>query len=167
MPEFLKPNAYLPHKSPMLLIDEVINIDDESAIVRSYVSEKGVLSPFLNEDGSLDGFYTLELISQAVGVWSGYMKLLNSESIPPLGMILSAREIKVKDKYFKAHDTLYILVRKILSDEKIVCFEGRIFNFEVAPFTDYTKLDFYASGRVNLTTVKDEDMAKIFNHTRN
>ncbi len=166
MPVFLKPKDYLPHKSPMLLIDEVVNIHETGALVRSYVSDKGVLAPFLNEDGSLDGFYALELFSQAVGIWSGYQTLLRHESIPPLGMILSARDIKVKDNTFKAHDCLYILVRKILCDEKIVCFDGRIFNFKVTLDKDFTGLDYYSCGRVNLTAVSEKDMTQIFGRSK-
>jgi predicted hotdog family 3-hydroxylacyl-ACP dehydratase len=162
MPKFLKPECYLPHRKPMLLIDEVISLNENRALVFSDVKKTGVLAPFLNTDGTLDGFFALELFSQAVGVWSGYQSLLKHKSIPPLGMILSARDLKTRDLKFKAEDRLYILVDRIIDDEKIVCFDGRIFNFKINIDADYNKLESCAKGRVDLTTVPEEDIDMIF-----
>lgn len=69
---YLLPVDYLPHDAPMLLLETVEQVTDESAVCRVTVNHTGVLAPFLNADGALPGWYALELMAQTVGVWSGW-----------------------------------------------------------------------------------------------
>ena len=68
---YLEPGCYLPHKKPMVLIDKVVEITANTALCQSYVNEKSSLAPFL-ENKDLPSYYIIELISQAIGVWSGF-----------------------------------------------------------------------------------------------
>ena len=53
MSHYLSPGAYLPHDAPMLLLEEVVSVSDDSAVCRVTVSPSGVLAPFLDPDGTL------------------------------------------------------------------------------------------------------------------
>ncbi len=77
---YLEPGCYLPHKKPMVLIDKVIEVTDNSAICQSYVNESSSLAPFL-EGKELPFFYIIELISQAIGVWSGFKSKQNNVAL--------------------------------------------------------------------------------------
>ncbi|MEE3651685.1 MULTISPECIES: hotdog family protein [unclassified Brenneria] len=72
MADYFPAAHYLPHQSPMVLVDEVIHVDDEHAHCRVSVSRAGILAPFLNADGHLPAWFGIEIIAQAIGVWSGW-----------------------------------------------------------------------------------------------
>lgn len=152
MEQYLLPEKYLPHRAPMILIDKVLEVTEDSAICESYVNETGVLKNFTDENGNLPSYFTIELISQAVGVWSGYIAKLHNIDIPPMGMVLGARDLKYPKDYFKKGLTLKICVKKIMDDGAIASFDGEIFSEDNA----------IASGRVNLIRVTDDDLKRLF-----
>lgn len=53
MSHYLSPGGYLPHDAPMLLLEEVVSVADETAICHVTVSANSVLAPFLDPDGNL------------------------------------------------------------------------------------------------------------------
>lgn len=91
MSHYLSPGAYLPHDAPMLLLEEVVSVSDDSAVCRVTVSPSGVLAPFLDPDGNLPGWFALELMAQTVGVWSGWHRHQQGKNSIELGMVLGAR----------------------------------------------------------------------------
>ncbi|VDZ83865.1 Uncharacterised protein [Kluyvera intermedia] len=64
---YLTPGDYLPHDAPMLLLEEVISVTDDTATCRVTVSPDGVLAPFLDAQGNLPAWFALELMAQTVG----------------------------------------------------------------------------------------------------
>ncbi len=149
---YLEPKIYLPHEPPMVLIDTVKSVIEEECACASYVKDTGVLAPFLDENGNLETFYTLELFAQTVGVWSGFWAREKNLNIPPMGMILGARDIKCDITTFSKNSELSIEVKKILDDETLALFEGKI-------IVDNNVL---ATGRVNVIRVTNEDLKKLF-----
>lgn len=53
MSRYLAPGDYLPHDAPMLLLEEVVSVTDDTATCRVTVSPDGVLAPFLDGEGNL------------------------------------------------------------------------------------------------------------------
>ena len=152
MTKYLLPENYLPHRPPMVLIDKVLEVTDETALCESYVREDGVLRNFLNENSELPSYFTIELIAQTVGVWSGYLAKLHNIDIPPMGMVLGARDLKYPKDHFDKGSVLKIQVKKIMDDGAIASFDGEIIS------EDKT----VASGRVNLIRVTDDDLKRLF-----
>ncbi len=152
MTEYLSPKNYLPHREPMILIDKVIEVNEDGAICESRVNDTGVLRHFTDNKGGLPGFFTIELISQAVGVWSGYIAKLHNIDIPPMGMILGARDLKYPKDVFEKDSVLRIKVKKILDDNSIASFDGEI----------SVNNNICGSGRVNLIRVTDDDLKRLF-----
>ena len=152
MEQYLTPENYLPHRPPMILVDKVIEVTEDSAVCECYVGDQGVLKNFTDANHNLPSYYTIELISQTVGVWSGYMAKLHNVDIPPMGMILGARDLKYAADHFKNGATLRIYVKKIMGDDAVVSFDGEI-------FSDNTSV---AIGRVNLIRVTENDMQHLF-----
>ncbi|HEM0012127.1 TPA: 3-hydroxy-fatty acyl-ACP dehydratase, partial [Escherichia coli] len=110
MSHYLSPGAYLPHDAPMLLLEDVVSVSDDSAVCRVTVSPSGVLAPFLDPDGNLPGWFALELMAQTVGVWSGWHRHQQGKNSIELGMILGARELLCTAGILPAGQTLTITV---------------------------------------------------------
>ena len=150
---YLLPVEYLPHDAPMLLLESVESVTDESAVCHVAVSSKGVLAPFLNSDGELPGWYALELMAQTVGVWSGWHRHQQGQSSISLGMVLGARELVCADGNFAAGVTLTITVKLLMQDERFGSFEGTITTHDCT----------LATGRVNTFQPSAEELSSLFN----
>lgn len=121
----LSAETFLPHAAPMVLLDSVIEVANDTALCRVVVSPDSVLAPFLNARGALPAWYAIELIAQTVGVWSGWHGAQQGEA-PQVGMLLGARAVKCSVAEFAAGSELLIQVSLVLRDEKIASFEGVI-----------------------------------------
>lgn len=150
---YLSPVAYLPHDAPMLLLETVESVTDESAVCRVNVSSQSVLAPFLNADGDLPGWYALELMAQTVGVWSGWHRHQQGQSSIALGMVLGARELVCAEGRFPANSALTVTVKLLMQDE-------RFGSFECAITSNETTL---ATGRVNTFQPSAEELTSLFN----
>ncbi|WP_324723170.1 3-hydroxy-fatty acyl-ACP dehydratase [Lelliottia sp. JS-SCA-14] len=150
---YLSPVDYLPHDAPMLLLETVESVTDESAVCCVRVSSQSVLAPFLNADGNLPGWYALELMAQTVGVWSGWHRHQQGQSSIALGMVLGARELVCAEGRFAADSTLTVTVKLLMQDE-------RFGSFECAIAANGATL---ATGRVNTFQPSAEELTSLFN----
>lgn len=122
---YLPAKDYLPHATPMVLIEEVIDVGEVSAHCRVRVSKTGILAPFLTPTGTLPAWFAIELMAQTVGVWSGWHgKQQGTE--PKLGLLLGGRGLKCAVAEFAAESLLDIRVEMMLRDEKLANFECAI-----------------------------------------
>ena len=148
---YLEPGCYLPHKKPMVLIDKVVEITANTALCQSYVNEKSSLAPFL-ENKDLPSYYIIELISQAIGVWSGFKAKQLHLEIPPMGMVIGCRGLKCTVDKFAYNSTLDIKINKIIEDDTLASFDGTI-------SVNGTDLGF---GTVNVVRVTDDQLNNLF-----
>lgn len=144
--------AYLPHRPPMLLLEEVVAVTEQDAHCRVRVSPAGVLAPFLDAKGALPSWYGLELIAQTVGVWSGCGRCRRDENGAELGMILGARDLSCTEDGFAPGSLLDIHVDLIMQDGRFAGFEGRILCGEKR----------IVSGRVTTFQPQNDELAGLF-----
>lgn len=149
---YLLPVDYLPHDAPMLLLETVEQVTDESAVCHVTVNHTGVLAPFLNADGALPGWYALELMAQTVGVWSGWHRHQQGQSTISLGMVLGARELVCAAGLFAAGQELAVTVKLLMQDERFGSFECTITAGEAL----------LATGRVNTFQPTQEELTSLF-----
>ena len=154
---YLPPVTYLPHDAPMLLLESVERVTDDTAVCRVAVNRQSVLAPFLNAEGDLPGWYALELMAQTVGVWSGWHRQQQGQDHIALGMVLGARELVCASGYFTAGATLEITVKLLMQDERFGSFECAI--------TAGDKV--LATGRVNTFQPSAEELTSLFNQGSN
>ncbi len=133
MSHYLSPGAYLPHDAPMLLLEDVVSVSDDSAVCRVTVSPSGVLAPFLDPDGNLPG-------------WHRHQQGKNSIE---LGMILGARELLCTAGILPAGQTLTITVKLLMQDDRFGSFECSINDGE-------------ATGRINTFQPTAEELTTLF-----
>lgn len=126
MGEYLTAGEYLPHNSPMMLLDDVIAVADDSVHCRVRVSREGVLAPFLTPAGDLPAWFTLEIMAQTVGVWSGWHSRQRGEPVARLGMLLGARTLRSQTPAIAGGNVLDIKMTLLLQDEKFGSFEGEV-----------------------------------------
>lgn len=119
---YLSAGDDLPHATPMVLIETVIDVGDKSAHCRVAVSKTGVLAPFLTAEGALPAWFAIELMAQTVGVWSGWHGKQQGDT-PKLGLLLGGRGLKCALAEFPADSVLDIRVEMMLCDEKLANFE--------------------------------------------
>ncbi|ARJ41804.1 3-hydroxy-fatty acyl-ACP dehydratase [Pantoea alhagi] len=153
MNHYLPPVAYLPHDAPMLLLEEVVGVTDNTAHCRAVVSSDGVLQPFLDAQSNLPGWYALELMAQTVGVWSGWQRQRNGQQSIALGMVLGARELICAAGHFPGGATLDIDVSLLMQDERFGSFDCTI----------RIDKETVATGRVNTFQPTAEELSSLFN----
>ena len=150
MNNYLPPKEYLPHDEPMVLLDEVLHIDENTTRTKCIIDNEHVLKHFIENDG-VPTFITLELLAQSVGIWSGYFSMKNGQKKCPLGMVIGGRNYKNQTEFFKKGSVLEIEVTKIMHDDSIGSFEGCIKENGVIVST----------GRVNVVKVAEDQISQL------
>lgn len=144
-------SAYLPHKPPMMLIDKVCEVNQDSVLCESYVCPDGVLAPFLDQYGNLPGWFALELMAQAIGIWSGWHGRVQG-SEPKLGMLLGTRALKCGMARFPSCSLLQIYASRILQDERLGSFEC-VIHLQEQPVV---------TARLNVYQPGDDELEQVF-----
>ena len=107
---YLSPQDYLFHRSPMLLLEQVVAITPES-VTCSVALNSPQLAPFLEPQG-LPAYFGIELMAQTVGIWSGYQDKCAGRAAAQGGLILSVRAFEA--------------MQKLMQDRNYASFEGSI-----------------------------------------
>lgn len=127
------PSRYLPHRTPMLLIDRVLAADAETTRCRVTVGEQ--CSLFRQADGSYPNSLFIEFMAQTVGVFAG---IRDSESGigPRVGFLLGSRKVQLHKKRLPKATSLTLIRAASFSDQEELPsqFECRVLenNTEVA-----------------------------------
>lgn len=151
MSEYQPAAYYLPHASPMVLVEQVLMVNDEEAHCRVRVCPDGVLAPFLNPQGALPAWFGMEIIAQTIGVWSGWHGRQQHHQAPRPGMLLGGRGYRCQQPDFPADSVLDIRVSLLMRDEKIGSFDGVI----------TIDGDTWASGRLNTYQPDDQELQQL------
>ncbi|HAT1681612.1 TPA: 3-hydroxy-fatty acyl-ACP dehydratase [Klebsiella oxytoca] len=152
MSHYLSPGEYLPHDAPMLFLEEVVNVNDETAVCHVTIASNGVLGPFLDPQGNLPGWFALELMAQTVGVWSGWHRHQQGQGAISLGMVLGARALTCVAGSLPAGKTVSISVKLLMQDERFGSFECAI----------SAEGETLATGRVNTFQPTAEELHSLF-----
>lgn len=115
----------LPHKKPMILIDDVIGYSVEEGWLKSVVTISKDSKFFDKTIGGISSLVGIEYMAQTIGCYA-YFKA--GAGIPIHGFLLGTRLYNNKYDVFKENDTLEILVKEIFSGDDIISFECFIFS---------------------------------------
>ncbi|MBQ4078045.1 3-hydroxylacyl-ACP dehydratase [bacterium] len=115
----------LPHNHPMILIDDIkeINIDERYLIAEVVISEDKVFF-----DKSINGVPYLsgiEYMAQTIGCYAFYRA---QRTEPKLGFLLGTRSYKNNIEKFENGKTYSIKVSEIYGDSELVSFDCLIYN---------------------------------------
>lgn len=115
----------LPHNHPMILIDDIkeINIDERYLIAEVVISEDKIFF-----DKSINGVPYLsgiEYMAQTIGCYAFYRA---QRTEPKLGFLLGTRSYKNNIEKFENGKTYTIKVSEIYGDTELVSFDCLIYN---------------------------------------
>jgi predicted hotdog family 3-hydroxylacyl-ACP dehydratase len=112
---------YLPHRPPMLLIEEIIDVKKTIAICRTTLRPDCVFAV----DGKVHASAMIEFVAQTCAIAAGVTS--SREGGPPrLGFIIGCREVRFPVEWFDVGDVLTFTVTKILGEEQIAAFNGLV-----------------------------------------
>lgn len=114
--------GYLPHRPPMVLIDELLEAGDDYAISRLLVKED---TPFITAQG-LPAWAGIELMAQTVSLFAGVRG--KRHGLPPkIGFLLGTRRYHSSCCFFPLHSELIIHAKELYFGEaKLGVFECQI-----------------------------------------
>jgi predicted hotdog family 3-hydroxylacyl-ACP dehydratase len=96
-------HTILPHRPPMILIDELLEYSEHEVVCGVTVREG---APFV-AGGRVPALISIEYFAQAVAAFFGY-RARNSPEQFAMGMLLGARELDLRADYFTVGDVLRI-----------------------------------------------------------
>jgi predicted hotdog family 3-hydroxylacyl-ACP dehydratase len=115
--------SLIPHEAPMILIDKLITVDENSIHCQVFIHEN---SPFFDlQSGTVKGWVGIEYMAQSVSAWSGYRSFLKSEP-SPIGFLLGSRRYHSDAPFFKLGEILDIYAEKLLEDQGMGAFSCSI-----------------------------------------
>ena len=115
----------LPHSAPMVLIDEVLNVDIENQIVKTSVKIHDDKIFFNKEINGISPLVGIEFMAQTIGCYAYYKA---GKTIPKIGFLLGTRQYENKLGKFENGKTYIITAREIYGDNELVSFECLIYN---------------------------------------
>lgn len=121
IPEDMLPESLLPHAAPMVLLDSLDRVDDESA---SCTLRIGSELPFV-VGGSVPSLLAVELVAQTVGVHVGHASRTRGEPIR-VGYLIGVREADFLTDAFVVGEELRIDVRRVLGDQDLATYDGTV-----------------------------------------
>lgn len=114
----------LPHKKPMILIDDIIDYSIEEKWLKSCVTIRPDSIFFDRELNGIDSVLGIEFMAQTIGCYAYFRKHLTK---PSVGFLLGTRLYNNAIKKFEAGQTYEILVREVFVAE-IYSFDCLIYN---------------------------------------
>lgn len=110
----------LPHNHPMILIDDILNVDLKNETLSTlFIVTKDKLF-FDKENQGIQSSAALELMAQTIGCYA-YFK--NAKKEPQMGFLLGSRLFETSIDYFKPGEIYIITVKAIFYDNNICAFD--------------------------------------------
>lgn len=114
--------SLVPHAGPMVLLDRVISVDEDSLC-----AEVGIRSDtlFCGPDG-VGAWIGIEYMAQAIAAWAGYTAHLRGEPVK-LGFLLGTKRYECSRPIFVLGSVLRVHVQRVFQNENgLGSFECRI-----------------------------------------
>lgn len=104
----------LPHRAPILLLDDVVDYDDHFATALVHISAS---SPFFdNRLGGVASWVGMEYMAQTIGIWAGHQQLSQGKQVQA-GFLLGCRRYECSSAVFPVGCTLRIDARPVYRDD--------------------------------------------------
>lgn len=111
----------LPHAPPMILLDEMVEVDERGCACRITIRED---NPLFHRDG-LPSYAGLEFMAQTIGALSGYRAIRQGLPVK-LGFLLGTPYLRSSIKVFSTGQTLRIRIDHAWGERELLRFACRI-----------------------------------------
>jgi predicted hotdog family 3-hydroxylacyl-ACP dehydratase len=112
---------YVPHRPPMLLIDDIVDITDEGIVCRTTIHPDCVFAI----DGRVHPSAMIEFVAQTSAIFAGVLSARDGGP-PRLGVIVGCREITFAVGSFAVGDELTIVSTKIFGEHQLAAFTATV-----------------------------------------
>jgi predicted hotdog family 3-hydroxylacyl-ACP dehydratase len=112
---------YLPHRPPMLLIDDIVDITDDRIVCRTTIHPDCVFAI----DRRVHASAMIEFVAQVSAIFAGVLSARDGGP-PRLGMIVGCREITFAVDSFAVGDELTIAATKIFGEHQLAAFTATV-----------------------------------------
>jgi len=109
----------LPHDMPLVLVDELIDVQEFSIHCRVTISDKNIF--FNHETKTLPAWVGIEFMAQSVAGWSGYHAWKKGNK-SPIGFLLGSRKYQAECSDFQRGDILDIFAEQVLENNGMAVF---------------------------------------------
>ena len=111
----------LPHRPPMILLDEILSCDDTSVVAGLTVGEASL---FLEPEG-VPVHIGLEYMAQACGAYAGAVACGRGEKVR-IGFLLGTRQYRAHVAWFRRGERLIVSAALLYQDQQMGAFDCRI-----------------------------------------
>ena len=115
----------LPHNRPMILIDDLIEVNRDEHFVIAKVTIKEDMIFFDKTINGVSALTGIEFMAQTIGCYAFFG---NEDGKPKIGFLLGSRSYKNNLEKFENGKTYYIKASEIFSDNELVSFNCLIYN---------------------------------------
>ena len=115
----------LPHKEPMILIDDVIRYSIDEKWLMAEVSIDETSQFYDKQINGVPAIVGIEYMAQAIGCYAYYR---NDEKKPKIGYLLGTKKYNIKIDKFAKNQKYIIRVEEIFLDEALASFSCFIYN---------------------------------------
>ena len=109
----------IPHKPPMILLDDVLSHADDATVCRVRI---GPTSPFVRSDGAVPSWVALEYMAQCTAAHAGLRARDGGRPVRP-GFLLGSRKVVLHEARFRAGQELAVSAREAWTDGELASFE--------------------------------------------
>ena len=113
----------LPHKAPMILIDKMIAVAEETVHCQLTITPNHTY--YDQAISGLAGWIGIELMAQTVASWSGF-HALQKKCNPPMGFLLGTRRYKSNVSTFANLSVLHIYAERLMENDGMAVFSCKI-----------------------------------------
>jgi len=111
----------VPHRPPMLIINQLLEKDKDTAVAEAVVPSKGI---FVDPDKGLLPEYIIELVAQSMAAANGF-DAKQSDQIPSRGFLVGIDNFSWMGKVCPG-ETLRVELKKTLKFQAVTIMEGRV-----------------------------------------
>lgn len=115
----------LPHNKPMILIDDIVEVNKTERYVIAKVTVKSDMIFFDKSINGVSPLVGIEFMAQTIGCFAYFG---NEDEKPKIGFLLGTRSYKNSLEKFEEGKTYYIKACEIFSDNELVSFDCLIYN---------------------------------------
>ncbi len=113
----------LPHQAPMILIDDWIEIKDDT--VHTCVEIRSDNLFFDSENNTIPAYVGIEFMAQSIAAWSGYHQAVQGRP-PRVGFLLGTRRYRSQVSQFHLGEKLDIFAEKVIENDGMSVFSCQI-----------------------------------------
>jgi predicted hotdog family 3-hydroxylacyl-ACP dehydratase len=114
--------ALVPHSGPMILLDRVVSIDEESVCAEVRIRKDCLFY----HDGGVGAWVGLEYIAQAIAAYAGYHAALRGEAVK-IGFLLGTRRYECVRPTFALGSVVRVRAKRVLeNDDGLASFDCSI-----------------------------------------